>query len=123
MQRFIAFLIEVANDDLRISGFNQQQAVQSLGKQMQGAPSRQSAVLTQLQPSTLTPGFRKRVADDLRAPLDVVVAHFAAAQGGTAGPQFYKADDKPNNGGRQTFEEAVRSSGLSEAQQRALLAL
>lgn len=77
----------------------------------------------QIEPDTLTPGFRKRVADDLHAPLDVVVAHFAAAQGGAAGPQFYKADGKPNNGGRQTFEEAVRSSGLSEAQQRALLAL
>ena len=77
----------------------------------------------QIEPDTLTPGFRKRVADDLHAPLDVVVAHFAAAQGGAAGQQFYKADGKPNNGGRQTFEEAVRSSGLSEAQQRALLAL
>lgn len=77
----------------------------------------------QIEPDTLTPGFRKRVADDLDAPLDVVVAHFAAAQGGAAGPQFYKADGKPNNGGRQTFQEAVRSSGLSEAQQRALLAL
>ncbi|MCE8522782.1 hypothetical protein KBY30_17450 [Ruegeria pomeroyi] len=77
----------------------------------------------QIEPDTLTPGFQKRVADDLHAPLDVVVAHFAAAQGGAVGPQFYKADGKPNNGGRQTFEEAVRSSGLSEAQQRALLAL
>lgn len=77
----------------------------------------------QIKPDTLTPGFRKRVADDLHAPLDVVVAHFAAAQAGSAGSQFYKAVGKPNNGGRQTFEEAVRSSGLSEAQQSALLAL
>jgi hypothetical protein len=77
----------------------------------------------QIKPETLTPGFRKRVADELRAPLDVVVAHFAAAQAGAASPQFYKADGKPNNGGCQTFEEAVRSSGLSEAQQSALLAL
>lgn len=77
----------------------------------------------QIKPDTLTPGFRNRVADELRAPLDVVVAHFAAAQAGAAGPQFFKADGKPNDGGRQTFEEAVRSSGLSEAQQSALLAL
>lgn len=77
----------------------------------------------QIEPDTLTPGFQKRVADDLHAPLDVVVAHFAAPQAGAARPQFYKADNKPNNGGRQTFEEAVRSSGLSEAQQSALLAL
>src|SRR3546814_19504394 len=76
----------------------------------------------QIVPDTLTPGFRKRVADDLHAPLDVVVAHFAAAQGGAAGPQFYKADGKPNSGGRPTFEEAVRSSGFSAAHTRALLA-
>jgi hypothetical protein len=77
----------------------------------------------QIDPTTLTPGFRQRVADDLRAPLDVVVAHFAATQGAAARAQFYKADGKPTNGGRQRFEEAVQSSGLTEAQQRALLAL
>jgi hypothetical protein len=77
----------------------------------------------QIDPTTLTPGFRQRVADDLRVPLDVVLAHFAAAQGAVARSQFYKADGKPTNGGRQRFEEAVQSSGLSEAQRRALLAL
>jgi len=77
----------------------------------------------QIDPTTLTPGFRQRVADDLRVPLDVVLSHFAAAQGAVARSQFYKANGKPTNGGRQRFEEAVQSSGLSEAQQRALLAL
>lgn len=77
----------------------------------------------QIDPTTLTPGFRQRVADNLRVPLDVAVAHFAATQGAAARSQFYKADGKPTNGGRQSFEEAVQSSGLSEAQQRALLAL
>lgn len=77
----------------------------------------------QIDPTTLTPGFRQRVADDLRVPLHVVVAHFAATQGAVARSQFYKADGKPTNGGRQRFEEAAQSSGLSEAQQRALLAL
>lgn len=77
----------------------------------------------QIKPDTLTPGFRRRVADDLRAPLGVVVAHFAAAQAGAARAQFFKAEGKPHDGGRQTFEEAVQSSGLSEAQQSALLAL
>ncbi len=77
----------------------------------------------QIDPTTLTPGFRQRVADDLRVPLHVAVAHFAATQGAVARSQFYKADGKPTNGGRQRFEEAVQSSGLSEAQQRALLAL
>lgn len=77
----------------------------------------------QIRPETLTPGFRQRIANDLTAPLDVVVAHFAATQAAGARPQFFKADGKPNNGGQQSFEEAVRSSGLTEVQQRALLAL
>lgn len=77
----------------------------------------------QIEPDTLTPGFRQRVAENLCAPLDVVVAHFAAAQGAGARAQFFKADGKPTNGGRQDFADAVRSSGLSEVQQRALLAL
>ena len=77
----------------------------------------------QIDPTTLPPGFRQRVADDLRVPLDLVVAHFAATQVAAARPQFYKADGKPTDGGRQRFEEAVQSSGLSEAQQRRLLAV
>jgi hypothetical protein len=37
--------------------------------------------------------------------------------------RFHKADDKPSHGVRQTFEEAVRGSGMSEEQQRKFLAL
>jgi hypothetical protein len=74
----------------------------------------------QIDPGTMTPGFQKRLADELRAPLDFVVAHFAAGQGATA-RQFFKAESKPSSGSQQTFEQAVRSSGLSEAQQRLLL--
>jgi hypothetical protein len=74
----------------------------------------------QIDPGTMTPGFQKRLADELRAPLDLVVAHFGAGQGATA-RQFFKAESKPSSGGQQTFEQAVRSSGLSEAQQRLLL--
>jgi hypothetical protein len=76
----------------------------------------------QIEPSTMTPGFQKRVADELNVPLDLVVAHFAARQTAPAG-QFFKADGKPSTGTRQSFEEAVRSSGLSEAQQEYLLEL
>jgi hypothetical protein len=75
-------------------------------------------------PDTMTPGFRQRVANDLEAPLAAVVAHFAAGQsGGAYATQFFKADDKPIESGQQTFEEAVRNSGLSDAQQHALLGL
>ena len=70
----------------------------------------------------MTLGFQRRVADELDAPLDLVVAHFAARQAASAG-QFFKAEGKPSTGTRQSFEEAVRSSGLSEAQQEYLLEL
>jgi hypothetical protein len=75
-----------------------------------------------IDPRTMTPGFQRRVAEELRAPLDVVVAHFAASQSAPA-RQFFKAESKPSTGGQQTFEEAVRNSGLSGAQQQALLEL
>ena len=76
----------------------------------------------QIDPATMTPGFQRRVADELKAPLDVVVAHFAARQSAPSG-QFFKAEDKPSIGAQQSFEEAVRSSGLNEAQQKFLLEL
>lgn len=76
----------------------------------------------QIDPDTMTPGFQRRVADELKAPLDVVVAHFAARQAAPTG-QFFKAEGKPSTGAQQSFEEAVRSSGLSEAQQKFLLEL
>ena len=76
----------------------------------------------QIDPATMTLGFQIRVADELKAPLDVVVAHFAARQAAPTG-QFFKAEGKPSTGAQQSFEEAVRSSGLSEAQQKFLLEL
>ena len=76
----------------------------------------------QIDPATMTPGFQRRVADELKAPLDVVVAHFAARQAAPTG-QFFKAEGKPSIGAQQSFEEAVSSSGLSEAQQKILLEL
>ena len=76
----------------------------------------------QIDPVTMTPGFRRRVADELKAPLDVVVAHFAASPATPTG-QFFKAEGKPSTGAQQSFEEAVRSSGLNEAQQQFLLEL
>lgn len=72
--------------------------------------------------STMTEGFRRRVADELRTPLEIVVAHFSqVAQ--IPERQFYKADQKPEVRKKCSFEEAVRNSGLSEEQQRYLLSL
>ena len=76
----------------------------------------------QIDPATMTPGFQRRVADELEVPLDVVVAHFAARPTAPAG-QFFKAESKPSTGAQQSFEEAVRSSGLNKAQQEFLLEL
>ena len=76
----------------------------------------------QIDPATMTPGFQRRVADELNVPLDVVVAHFAARPAAPS-RQFFKAEGKPSTGAQQSFEEAVRSSGLNEAQQKFLLEL
>lgn len=76
----------------------------------------------QIDPATMTPGFQRRVADELKAPLDVVVAHFAARPAAPSG-QFFKAEGKPSTSAQQSFEEAVKNSGLNEAQQKSLLEL
>ena len=71
---------------------------------------------------TMTEGFKRRVADELQAPIELVAAHFAASQQiGQA--QFYRADEKPQAIKKLTFEEAVRSSGLTPEQQKFLLEL
>jgi hypothetical protein len=71
---------------------------------------------------TMTEGFRKHVAAKARAPLDVLMAHFARPP---EIPQavHYKADEKPTATKKQSFEEAVRSSGLTPEQQAFLLGL
>ena len=74
----------------------------------------------QIDPSTMTTGFRKRVANELSVPLDVIVAHFAARPEAQL-RQFYKAEQKPTTVAQQSFEEAVRSSELTDEQQRHLM--
>jgi hypothetical protein len=76
----------------------------------------------QILPSTIPLGFQRRVADELQAPIDVVVAHFAAPS--EVQPRtYFKGDQKPEATGMQTFEEAVRNSELTSAQQEYLLSL
>ena len=78
----------------------------------------------QIDPEKMTDGFRKEVAEKLNVPKDVLVAHFNALQNRvSAGRQFFKAVEKPSTEKRQSFEEAVRSSGLSERQQQRLMSL
>ena len=77
-----------------------------------------------IDPDTMSDGFCQWVADKLTVPRDIVAAHFAEPQTVTSmGPQFYKADERPGRPEQQSFAEAVRSSGLSEAQQQRLMSL
>lgn len=72
--------------------------------------------------ATMTKGFKMRVAEELTAPFEALAAHFAGNTLVNAQAN-YKAEKKPEAPKKQTFEEAVRSSGLSEEQQRYLLSL
>lgn len=69
---------------------------------------------------TMPEAFKRRVADELRTSLDVVVAHLSG-QPIVAMNAHYKAEQKPVAATKQTFEEAVRSSGLTSEQQTYLL--
>ena len=71
---------------------------------------------------TMSDGFRLRVAEEAEVPLVLVVAHFAAPVEIRPG-QLYKSDAKPAATAKQSFEEAVKTSGLTEEQQRYLLSL
>jgi hypothetical protein len=71
---------------------------------------------------TMTEGFLRRIADELGVLLETVVAHFAAPAY-VPSHAYFKADTKPEAGEKQTFEEAVRSCGLTPAQQHTLLNL
>lgn len=76
----------------------------------------------QIAPATFSAGFLRLVADKLGATVEEVVAHFSAPASPSA-PQFLKADDKPEPAGQQSFEEAVKASGLTPEQQQRLLEL
>ena len=71
---------------------------------------------------TMTEGFLRCLAEELGAQLESLVVHFAAPaliQRGT----LFKAETQPEAGEKQTFEEAVRSCGLTPEQQSYLLNL
>jgi hypothetical protein len=71
---------------------------------------------------TMTEGFLRRLAEELGVLRETIVAHFAAPAFIPSGAHF-KADTKPESGEKQTFEDAVRSCGLTPAQQTTLLQL
>ena len=76
----------------------------------------------QIAPVTFSKGFVRLVADKLGASVDEVVAHFSAPAS-MAAPQFLKAEGKPERARQQSFEDAVRASGLTPEQEHRLLEL
>ncbi len=75
----------------------------------------------QIEPNTIPEGFIRRLADLLATKFDAVVAHLNAPMQSQYRLQFLKADRKPDAVSRQNFEDAVRSSRLTDEQQRHLL--
>jgi hypothetical protein len=71
---------------------------------------------------TMTEGFLRRIADELGVRLENIVAYFAAPAYIQSSAHF-KAETKPEAGEKQTFEQAVRSCGLTPEQQNSLLNL
>jgi len=86
-----------------------------------------SAFLSKLRDRTIEPisipkAYCRHLAQEMDEDAEAMVAHLYAPQDSVAaGRQLYKAEGKPAATARQSFEEAVKTSGLSEEQQRRLL--
>ena len=75
-----------------------------------------------IDPLTIPTGYCRHLAEETDEDFETMSAHLYAPQESVAaGRQLYKAEGKPTAVPRQSFEEAIKSSGLSEAQQRRLL--
>lgn len=74
-----------------------------------------------IEPATIPMGFLHRLAEAVGVSVDSLKTHFAAPPQVAA--QFYKAEQKPEAVSRQSFREAVESSGLTPEEQRKLLSL
>jgi hypothetical protein len=86
-----------------------------------------SAFLSKLRDRTIEPisiprAYCRHLAQEMDEDADAMAAHLYAPQESVAaGRQLYKAEGKPAATARQSFEEAVKTSGLSDEQQRKLL--
>lgn len=76
-----------------------------------------------IEPATIPLRFLQRLSEKMKLTVDTLRAHFAAPMLVQVAGQSYKAEGKPEAQKRQTFEEAVRSSRLSEEAERDLLSL
>jgi hypothetical protein len=76
----------------------------------------------EISPNTIPVGFIRRLATEL-TELENEVTHFLAGRTQIAANARFKSDVTPTVGRQITFEEAVRSSGMTHEQQTRLLAL
>src|SRR3981189_817772 len=74
-----------------------------------------------IDPATIPRGFCDYLAEEMDEPVDALIAHLYAPPEVSSARQLYKAEGKPALTARQSFEEAVAGSGLSEEQRRHLL--
>jgi hypothetical protein len=75
----------------------------------------------QIVPETIPNRFNDLLALELKVPLGALINHLNARSQSQMPMQYYKATNKPNLDARQTFSDAVKTSGLTEEQQRFLL--
>jgi len=75
----------------------------------------------QIVPETIPKKFTDRLAQELEVPPGVLMGHLYAQGQSPIQGQFYKAANKPQLDVKQTFDEAVKTSGLSDEQQKSLL--
>jgi hypothetical protein len=77
----------------------------------------------QIDPSTITEGFQRRVAEELHIAPDVIAAYLSNERSSRLARQFYKSDQKPEACAQESFESAIHSSGLTSDQRAYLLSL
>lgn len=68
---------------------------------------------------TIPDAFCERLSAELGSSQDVVIVHLGGPP--QISPAYYKSDQKPEVGSKQTFEQAVKTSGLTSEQQSYLL--
>lgn len=75
----------------------------------------------QILAETIPAAFSQKVAARLGVPVEILRAHLAVKQTGQFQAQYFKAIKKPELRPQESFEAAVRSSGLTLEQQQRLL--
>jgi hypothetical protein len=77
----------------------------------------------QIVPETIPKKFTDHLAQELEVPPGVLMDYLNARGQPQIQGQYYKAANKPQLDAKQTFSEAVKTSGLTDEQQRYLSAM